>query len=163
MHQYLGHFSYVIISVDRSLRMKRSEATSSILAWCSVEYRSRTRVNSSIPVLAWEETLYRLFPQVLHKKRKQVENEKRTIAGVKETEKPQHCIFQMPKLSNDVSLETKAYPEFYMFRHKFSLLVVGPTQCGKTFFFEKILITDRILYESKKSRRIWWVLQSVVG
>ena len=40
-------------------------------------------------------------------------------------------------MSNDVSLETKGYPEFYMFRHKFSLLVVGLTQCGKTFFFEK--------------------------
>ena len=52
MHQYLGHFSYVIISVDRLIRMKRSEATSPILAGCSVEYRSRTRVNSSISVLA---------------------------------------------------------------------------------------------------------------
>ena len=62
MHQYLGHFSYVIISVDRLIRMKRSEATrkkkknskekSPILAWCSVEYRSRTRVKSSISVLA---------------------------------------------------------------------------------------------------------------
>ena len=61
MHQYLGHFSYVIISVDRLIRMKRSEATrkekknnkekSPILAWCSVEYRSRTRVKSSISVL----------------------------------------------------------------------------------------------------------------
>ena len=34
--------------------------------------------------------------------------------------------------------------------------MVGPTQCGKTFFVEKILTTDRILYESKKPRRIWW-------
>ena len=60
-----------------------------------------------------------------------------------------------------------------MFRHKFSLLVVGPTQCGKTFFFEKILSTDCILYESKKSRPIWcyysqWqdrykVMQSSIG
>ena len=77
MHQYLGHFSYVIISVYRLIRMKRSEATrkkkkknnkekSPILAWCSVEYRSRTRVKSSISVIAWEETLYRLSPQVLH-------------------------------------------------------------------------------------------------
>lgn len=28
-------------------------------------------------------------------------------------------------------LETEAYPDF-KFQHKFSLLVVGPTQCGKT-------------------------------
>ena len=60
-----------------------------------------------------------------------------------------------------------------MFGHKFSLLVVGLTQCGKTFFVEKILTTDRILYESKKPRRIWWyysqwqdtykVMQSSIG
>ena len=67
---------------------------------------------------------------------------------------------------------TKAYPEF-MFRHKCSLLMVGLTQCGKTFFVEKILTMDRILYESKKPRRIWWyysqwqnshkVMQSSIG
>ena len=39
-------------------------------------------------------------------------------------------------MTKDVSLETKAHPEF-MFRHKFSLLVVGPTKRGKTFFVEK--------------------------
>jgi len=43
-----------------------------------------------------------------------------------------------------------------LFRHKFSLLMMCPTQCGKTFFVEKTLTTDRILYESKKPRRIWW-------
>ena len=60
-----------------------------------------------------------------------------------------------------------------MFRHKFSLLVVGPTECGKTVFVEKILKTGRIIYESKKPRRIWWyysqcqcsykVMQSSIG
>ena len=113
-----------------------------------------------------------LFPQVLSTEKETSRERKRTIAAVKETEKPQHCIVKRPKLTNDVSLETKAYPEF-MFRHKFSLLVVGPTQCGKTFFVEKILTTDRILYESKKPRRIWWyysqwqdtykVMQSSIG
>ena len=114
----------------------------------------------------------RRFPQVLHTEKERSRERKRTIAAVKETEKPQHCIVKRPKLTNDVFLETKAYPEF-MFRHKFSLLVVGPTQCGKTFFVEKILTTDRILYESKKPRRIWWyysqwqdtykVMQSSIG
>ena len=37
------------------------------------------------------------------------------------------------KLSHDVSLATEPYPDF-MFRHKFSLLVVGPSQSGKTVF-----------------------------
>ena len=96
-----------------------------------------------------------MFPQVLHTQKERSRERERTVAAVKETEKPLHCIAKRPKLTNDVSVETKAYPEF-MFRHKFSLLVVGPTQCGKTFFVEKILTTDRILYESKKPRRIWW-------
>ena len=114
----------------------------------------------------------RRFTQLLHTEKERSRERKRTIAAVKETEKPQHCIVKRPKFTDDVSLETKAYPEF-MFRHKFSLLVVGPTQCGKTFFVEKILTTDRILYESKKPRRIWWyysqwqdtykVMQSSIG
>ena len=51
--------------------------------------------------------------------------------------------------------------------------MVSPTQCGKSFFVENILTTDRILYESKKPRRIWWyysqwqdtykVMQSSIG
>ena len=141
-----------------------------MFSWVSIAYSNLG--NSSISVLAWEETLHRLFPQVLHTEKKTSRERKTTIAAVKETEKPQHCIVKRPKLSNGVSKETKAYPEF-MFRHKFSLLVVGPTQCGKTFFFEKILSTDCILYESKKSRPIWWyysqwqdrykVMQSSIG
>ena len=56
---------------------------------------------------------------------------------------------------------------------KFSLLVVGPTECGKAFFVEKILTMGRIIYEWKKPRRIWWyysqwqgsyrVMQSSIG
>ena len=60
MQQNLGHFSYVIISVDRLIRMKRSEATRlgnneekcPILAWCSVEYRSR--------IVTWETQVIQL-------------------------------------------------------------------------------------------------------
>ena len=90
------------------------------------------------------------FPQVLHTEKERSRERKRTIAAVKETEKPQHCIVKRPKFTDDVSLETKAYPEF-MFRHKFSLLVVGPTQCGKTFFVEKILTTDRIFLREQET------------
>lgn len=59
------------------------------------------------------------------------------------------------KLSHDVSLATEPYPDF-MFRHKFSLLVVGPSQSGKTVFVEQILTRDRIVYETNKPRRILW-------
>ena len=57
----------------------------------------------------------RRFTQLLHTENERSRERKRTIAAVKETEKPQHCIVKRPKLTNDVSLETKAYPEF-MFR-----------------------------------------------
>ena len=95
-----------------------------------------------------------MFPKVLHKQKESRER-KRTVAAVKGKEKPLHCITKRPKLTNDVCVETKAHPEF-MFRHKFSLLVVGPTERGKTFFVEKILTTDRTIYESKNPRQIWW-------
>ena len=53
------------------------------------------------------------------------------------------------------SLATKFCPEFN-FRHKFSLLVVGPTQSGKTYFVQQILENNRIVYEEQKSIRIFW-------
>ena len=53
------------------------------------------------------------------------------------------------------SLATKSCPEFN-FRHKFSLLVVGPTQSGKTYFVQQILENNRIVYEEQKSIRIFW-------
>ena len=53
------------------------------------------------------------------------------------------------------SVATKSCPEFN-FRHKFSLLVVGPTQSGKTYFVQQILKHNRIVYEEQKSIRIFW-------
>ena len=53
------------------------------------------------------------------------------------------------------SMLTKPCPEFN-FRHKFSLLVVGPTQSGKTYFVQQILENNRIVYEEQKSIRIFW-------
>ena len=90
----------------------------------------------------------RRFTQLLHTEKERSRERKRTISAVKETEKPQHCIVKRPKFTDDVSLETKAYPEF---RHKFSLLVVGPTQCGKTFFVEKI--PQRIVFFTRARNR----------
>ena len=52
-------------------------------------------------------------------------------------------------------LETKLYPDF-QFNHMFSMLVVGPTQCGKTYFVEQLLTTPCIRYPSKKPRHITW-------
>ena len=52
-------------------------------------------------------------------------------------------------------LETKPYPEF-KFHHTFSMLVVGPTQCGKTYFVQQLLTKDCIEYPSKKPIQIYW-------
>ena len=59
----------------------------------------------------------------------------------------------VPKVT--APLTTTPYPEFY-FRHKFSLLVVGPTQSGKTYFVQQILEHNRISYEEQKGIRIFW-------
>jgi hypothetical protein len=53
------------------------------------------------------------------------------------------------------SLTTKPYQEFN-FRHKFSLMVVGPSQSGKTYFVEQMLENNRIVYEEQRSIRIHW-------
>ena len=42
-------------------------------------------------------------------------------------------------------LETQAYPEF-MFQHMFSMLVVGPSQSGKTYFVQQLLTKNCIDY-----------------
>ena len=59
------------------------------------------------------------------------------------------------KTKVNVCLETKPYPEFE-FNHMFSMLVVGPSQCGKTYFVEELLTKPCVKYPSKKPRRIEW-------
>ena len=68
------------------------------------------------------------------------------------------CSVQQPtKAARKVtaSMLTKPFPEFN-FCHKLSLLVVGPTQSGKTYFVQQILKHNRIVYEEQKSIRIFW-------
>ena len=38
----------------------------------------------------------------------------------------------------------------------FSMLVVGPTQSGKTYFVEKVLTENCIQFPDKKSHQIIW-------
>ena len=38
----------------------------------------------------------------------------------------------------------------------FSMLVVAPSQCGKTYFVEQLLTRSCVKYPSKKPRRIYW-------
>ena len=77
----------------------------------------------------------RLFPQVLHTEKETSRGRIRTIAAVIETETPLHCIVRRPKLSNDFSLESKAYPEFVS--TEISTSHGGPHLVWQTFFVEE--------------------------
>ena len=52
-------------------------------------------------------------------------------------------------------LETKTYPEF-KFQHMFSMLVVGPSQCGKTYFVQQLLTKKCIDFPEKKPLQVYW-------
>ena len=54
------------------------------------------------------------------------------------------------------SISSEAYEDF-QFGHKFSLMVVGPTMSGKSFFIKQMLERDHIEYDDpRKQRRIHW-------
>ena len=92
----------------------------------------------------------RRLPQVLHTEKERSRERKRTIAAVKETEKPQHCIVKRPKFTDDVSLETKSYPEF-MFRHKFHFSWWAPLSVIKPFSLKKF--SQRIVFFTRTRNR----------
>ena len=52
-------------------------------------------------------------------------------------------------------LETRDYPEF-KFQHMFSMMVVGPSQSGKTHFVQQLLTHKCINYPEKKPLRVYW-------
>ena len=43
-------------------------------------------------------------------------------------------------------IKPEPYPSF-RFRHKFSLMIVGPSMSGKSYFFKEILEKDHVYYE----------------
>ena len=47
------------------------------------------------------------------------------------------------------------YPEF-TFQHPYAMLVVGPSQCGKTHFVKQLLTSPRIAYPDKKPVKVYW-------
>ena len=58
-------------------------------------------------------------------------------------------------LNSSGCLETQPYPEF-KFQHPASMMVVGPTQSGKSYFVEQLLKSKRIKYPSRKTTKIHW-------
>ena len=62
---------------------------------------------------------------------------------------------KVAKIEASQCLETKPYPDFKL-NHMFSMLVVEPSKCGKTYFVEQLLTRSCVNYPSKKPRRIYW-------
>ena len=54
-----------------------------------------------------------------------------------------------------VPLATTPYPEF-AFHHPFSMMVVGPAQCGKTHFVQQLLTHKCIAYPDQKPVLVCW-------
>ena len=52
-------------------------------------------------------------------------------------------------------LETQPYPDF-AFQHPYSMMVVGPSQCGKTHFVHQLLTHKCITYPHKKPILVCW-------
>ena len=52
-------------------------------------------------------------------------------------------------------LEPQPYPEF-KFQHMFSMMVVGPSQCGKTHFLQQLLTKNCIDFPEKKPVMVYW-------
>ena len=52
-------------------------------------------------------------------------------------------------------METEPYPTF-QFQHPSMMMVVGPTQSGKSYFVEQLLSSKRIKHPSRKTKRIQW-------
>ena len=61
---------------------------------------------------------------------------------------------KVAKIEASHCFETKPYPDLKL-NHMFSMLVVGPSQCGKTYFVEQLLTNNCLKYPSKKPRRIY--------
>ena len=52
-------------------------------------------------------------------------------------------------------MDTRPHPDF-AFQHPYSMMVVGPSQCGKTHFVHQLLTHKCIAYPNKKPWRVCW-------
>ena len=59
----------------------------------------------------------------------------------------------LSNMTSNLCMETKPYPSF-RFQHPATMMIVGPTQSGKSNFVEKLLQSALIKYPSRKATRI---------
>ena len=66
-----------------------------------------------------------------------------------------HAVYStgLPDMRENLCMETKPYPSF-RFQHPATMMIVGPTQSGKSNFVEKLLQSALIKYPSRKATRI---------
>ena len=83
--------------------------------------------------------------------------------GVQQTQSQAHPQSSTPRKvetplvrGSNRCLETRPYLDF-KFNHMFSMLVVGPSQCGKTHFVEKVLTENCIQFPDNKPQQIIWL------
>ena len=68
---------------------------------------------------------------------------------------PVPCLMDNRPLLPVDTLETLSYPEF-AFQHPYSMIVVGPSQCGKTHFVHQLLTHKCTVYLHKKPVLVCW-------
>ena len=68
---------------------------------------------------------------------------------------PVPCLMDNRPLLPVDTLETLSYPEF-AFQHPYSMIVVGPSQCGKTHFVHQLLTHKCIAFPNKKPILVVW-------
>ena len=70
-----------------------------------------------------------------------------------------NAVFSPPitslEMVSNQCMETKPYPTF-QFKHPSMMMIVGPTQSGKTYFVEQLLKSNSIKYPSRKAKCIQW-------
>ena len=120
----------------------------------NLKSEERVQILKEAPVSSWQCSLSQ-SPSL--ENQNQVFQIERKSQKKRPNSEKQSNILPKPAKSRKVvqTLSTEPYPNFN-FWHKFSLLVVGPTQSGKTYFVQQILENDRIVYEKNKRRRILW-------
>ena len=68
---------------------------------------------------------------------------------------PVPCLTDNRPLLPVDTLETQPHPEF-AFQHPYSMIVVGPSQCGKTHFVHQLLTHKCIAFPNKKPILVVW-------
>ena len=74
---------------------------------------------------------------------------------VENNNSPGPCLTDNRPLTPVHCLETQPHPDF-AFQHPYSMIVVGPSQCGKTCFIHQLLTHKCIAYLDKKPVRVVW-------